>query len=573
MNGTKKVKFGMTLKLVLLAILPVTIVTLIVFIMSGSALQDGMQSEALIGLSDLANSVSASYEIMDSGDWHLEADGLYKGDTNLSADMTLFDKFVEHSEADVTIFWGDTREVTSLRDKDTNERIIGTQAAQEVIDTVIKGGQDYESTDVQVNGQPYYAYYVPVRNSNNQVVGMVFAGKPSEEVNSFITQSLMKVTVVACVSILASIVVGILIGRMIASGIKEAEKVIQRLENGDLTTKVSDKAMRKSDEVGAMAVSLERLRITLGEIVTNIKNSSNELSVTGERLDGMANQTNETAGEINSAVEGISKGAMSQAEEVETASVQISKMGNEISDIVENMETLDGIASDMQEAGNQSEKIVGELKASNDKTVEAIEQIGRQIYATNESVVKIQMAVDAITEIASQTNLLSLNASIEAARAGEHGKGFAVVASEIQKLSEQSAGSAKEIEDIVTKLYSESQQSVAAMEEMKQIVAEQEEKLNETTEQFRKVSEGIVETRQATNIIQAKTEECDTSRKLVIDVMSNLSAISEENAASTEETTASMEELNATINLLAEEAAKVRDMSEVLEEKISIFKL
>lgn len=573
MNGTKKVKFGMAMKLVLLAILPVTLVTAIVFFIASSSLKEGMQSEALIGLADLANSVSASYDIMDDGEWHMEADGLYKGDINLSADMTLFDKFVANSEADVTIFWGDTRQVTSLCDKDTNERIIGTQATQAVIDTVIKGGQDYQSTNVQVNAQPYYAYYIPITDSNNQVVGMVFAGKPSEEIDGYISASLMKVTGVACVLIVASVIVGIFIGRMIASGIKEAERVIQSLENGDLTVRVSDKVMRKTDEVGAMAVSLERLRVTLGEVVTNIKSSSNELSVTGERLDGMANQTNDTAGEINSAVEGISKGAMSQAEEVETASVQISKMGNEISDIVENMENLDGIASDMQQAGNESEKIVVELKASNDKTVEAIEQIGRQIYATNESVVKIQMAVDAITEIASQTNLLSLNASIEAARAGEHGKGFAVVASEIQKLSEQSAGSAKEIEDIVTKLYSESQQSVAAMEEMKQIVAEQEEKLNETTEQFKKVSEGIVETRQATNIIQAKTDECDTSRKMVIDVMSNLSAISEENAASTEETTASMQELNATINLLAEEAAKVRDMSAVLEEKISIFKI
>ena len=462
MNGTKKVKFGMAMKLVLLAILPVTLVTAIVFFIASSSLKEGMQSEALIGLADLANSVSASYDIMDDGEWHMEADGLYKGDINLSADMTLFDKFVANSEADVTIFWGDTRQVTSLRDKDTNERIIGTQATQAVIDTVIKGGQDYQSTNVQVNAQPYYAYYIPITDSNNQVVGMVFAGKPSEEIDSYISASLMKVTGVACVLIVASVIVGIFIGRMIASGIKEAERVIQSLENGDLTVRVSDKVMRKTDEVGAMAVSLERLRVKLSEIVTNIKSSSNELSVTGERLDGMANQTNDTAGEINSAVEGISKGAMSQAEEVETASVQISKMGNEISDIVENMENLDGIASDMQQAGNESEKIVVELKASNDKTVEAIEQIGRQIYATNESVVKIQMAVDAITEIASQTNLLSLNASIEAARAGEHGKGFAVVASEIQKLSEQSAGSAKEIEDIVTKLYSESQQSVAA---------------------------------------------------------------------------------------------------------------
>ena len=232
MNGTKKVKFGMAMKLVLLAILPVTLVTAIVFFIASSSLKEGMQSEALIGLADLANSVSASYDIMDDGEWHMEADGLYKGDINLSADMTLFDKFVANSEADVTIFWGDTRQVTSLRDKDTNERIIGTQATQAVIDTVIKGGQDYQSTNVQVNAQPYYAYYIPITDSNNQVVGMVFAGKPSEEIDSYISASLMKVTGVACVLIVASVIVGIFIGRMIASGIKEAERVIQSLENG-----------------------------------------------------------------------------------------------------------------------------------------------------------------------------------------------------------------------------------------------------------------------------------------------------------------------------------------------------
>lgn len=181
--------------------------------------------------------------------------------------------------------------------------------------------------------------------------------------------------------------------------------------------------------------------------------------------------------------------------------------------------------------------------------------------------------MDAITGIASQTNLLSLNASIEAARAGEHGRGFAVVASEIQKLSEQSAGSAKEIEDIVNRLSLESEQAVAAMEEMKRIIARQEEKLNETTEQFKKVSAGIAKTREATSVIQTRTDECDASRRQVMDVVSDLSAISEENAASAEETTASMEELNATINLLAEEAAKVREMSDGLKEKVGIFKV
>lgn len=574
MKKARKIKFSMATKLVFLAILPVTIVTLIIFLIASSALKGGMQSEALTGLSDLANSVAAGYEIMDAGQWHMEADGLYKGDINLSADMSLFDKFVEHSDADVTIFWGETREVTSLRDSYTGERIIGTQATQEVTETVLRGGSDYESTSVKVNGEAYYAYYIPlVEETTGQIVGMVFAGKPSEEVNSYIFSRLMMITGTAAALILGSILVGILVGKILAAGIKEAERVIQGLKNGDLTVSISGKMMRKTDEIGAMIEALESLRISLVEIVTNIQNSSESLAVTGERLDGMASQTNETASEISSAVEGISKGAMSQAEEVETASVQISQMGDEISDIVEKMENLDGIASGMQQAGNQSEEIVAELKASNDRTVEAIEQIGRQIYATNDSVVKIQTAVDAITGIASQTNLLSLNASIEAARAGEHGRGFAVVASEIQKLSEQSAGSAKEIEDIVNRLSLESEQAVAAMEEMKRIIARQEEKLNETTEQFKKVSAGIAETREATSVIQTRTDECDASRRKVMDVVSDLSAISEENAASAEETTASMEELNATINLLAEEAAKVREMSGGLKEKIGIFKV
>ena len=171
------------------------------------------------------------------------------------------------------------------------------------------------------------------------------------------------------------------------------------------------------------------------------------------------------------------------------------------------------------------------------------------------------------------TGLADLAASIEAARAGDQGKGFAVVASQIQKLAEQSGQSAKEIEGIVNILYNESEMSVAAMEEMREIIKAQEEKLSETTRQFDKVNEGIVVSRDETSNIKGKTDICNQSRDQVVDVMANLSAISEENAASTEETMASMQELNATIHILAEEAVKVRDMSQKLEDKFRIFKL
>ena len=570
----KGLRINLTMQLTLVAILPMLLVSVILLLVASNSMKQGMQDEALTGLSDLAYSVSASYDQVDPGAWNLQGDQLYKGETNLSADMTIFDTYVANSDADLTIFWGDTRYVTSLLDVNTGERIIGTKATAEVINTVLNNRSDYSSTSVVVNGQPYYAYYIPIRdNTTNQVVGMIFAGKPSADVDEHITGSVSAVTGIAVVLIIASTILCIFIGRIIAGGIREAEKVVGLLADGDLTTSPAARVMRKNDEIGAMARALEQLRVTLSEIVSDIQLSSNELSVTGENLDNMAAQTNNTANEIGSAVEGISKGAMSQAEEIETASLQIGKMGEEITDIVNRVDNLDATATDMEKAGDMSGKIAEELQDSNNKTVEAIERIGKQVYATNEYVEKIRMAVDAITEIASQTNLLSLNASIEAARAGEQGKGFAVVASEIQKLAEQSGESAKVIEDIVNKLRSESELSVAAMQEMRVIIKEQEEKLGETTKQVSRVNAGIVESKEATIVIKGKTDECNTSRDKVMDVMESLSAISEENAASAEETTASMQELNATINLLAEEAMKVRDMSIKLEDKMKVFKL
>lgn len=570
----KGLRVNLTMQLTLVAVIPMLIVSVVLMIIASNSIKQGMQDEALIGLSDLAYSVAASYDQVDAGEWSLQGDQLYKGETNLSADMTIFDTYVANSDADLTIFWGDTRRVTSLLDHKTGERIIGTKAGAAVIETVLNNGNNYSSTDVVVNEEPYYAYYIPIKDaSGSQVVGMVFAGKPSAEIDEYIASRTGAIAGIALVLIAASTVLCILIGRMIAKGIKEAQEVIGKLAEGDLTVSPSAKVMKKNDEVGEMAKALEQLRVTLSEIVTDIQLSANELAVTGENLDNMAAQTNNTANEIGSAVEGISKGAMSQAEEIETASIQIGKMGEEITDIVNRVDNLDDTATDMQKAGDMSGRIAEELQDSNNKTVEAIERIGKQVYATNEYVEKIRMAVDAITEIASQTNLLSLNASIEAARAGEQGKGFAVVASEIQKLAEQSGESAKVIEEIVNKLHSESELSVAAMQEMRVIIKEQEEKLGETTKQVGRVNAGIIESKEATIIIKDRTDECNTSRDKVMDVMESLSAISEENAASAEETTASMQELNATINLLAEEAMKVRDMSIKLEDKIKVFNL
>lgn len=183
----------------------------------------------------------------------------------------------------------------------------------------------------------------------------------------------------------------------------------------------------------------------------------------------------------------------------------------------------------------------------------------------------IHAAVELITSIASQTSLLALNASIEAARAGEHGKGFAVVASEIQKLAEQSNESAEKIKDIIRDLLSESEQTVNVMHEVEDIVAQQQEKLEETKTKFVSVADGVNASRSETEAIQSHTQVCDQSRARIIDAVQNLSAISQENAASTEQTTASMAGLNEAIRQLSVAAKELQGLSEDLEKDMSFF--
>ena len=158
-------------------------------------------------------------------------------------------------------------------------------------------------------------------------------------------------------------------------------------------------------------------------------------------------------------------------------------------------------------------------------------------------------------------------------RAGEAGKGFAVVATEIQKLSEESNHSAQRITTIITGLAEDSRNSMEMMTEVKRILQEQQEKLDVTKQQFGHVRDGILATREDTVSVNHQAKECDASRESVVNIIQNLSAISQENAASSEETTSTMQELNETIGSLAVSAHELRQLAVSLNESTHFFSL
>lgn len=329
----------------------------------------------------------------------------------------------------------------------------------------------------------------------------------------------------------------------------------------------------RKDEIGLMARALTSLREHLVDVVAAIRENSNALIASAEALNSGATDTNTTMEQVENAVNDIANGATNQAEETQQATENVILIGDMVKDTGKTVEELMVSANAMKHANENAKQILTALRDINRQSGEYIDVIAKQTEVTNESALKIGEATKLITDIANETNLLSLNASIEAARAGEQGRGFAVVASEIQKLAEQSTESAGRIEEIINMLLIDSEKAVRTMGQVKEIIGQQTEHIVRTDKAFVEIQEGVSASINGMQVISDKTQELDKARINVVDVVNNLTAIAEENAAATEETSASVVEVASIVTDIAEKAQGLNSIAEELEEKINIFQL
>ena len=267
----------------------------------------------------------------------------------------------------------------------------------------------------------------------------------------------------------------------------------------------------------------------------------------------------------------MAKGSTSQAGETQQAMESIVLMGSMIEENSMEMEELHKTAEGMYSSSEVAASALSTMDTVNRKAQQAIDLIYEQTNTTNESAMKIKEAATLITSIANQTNLLSLNASIEAARAGEQGRGFAVVAGQIQKLAEESNESAKQIEGIIAHLIQDSEKAVQTMDEVKVVMENQNENVELTREQFSEMHSGVKKTIEGIRSIAEKMEQIDSTRSGVVDIVQNLTALAEENAAGTEEVSASVTEVGEHMSRIAGKSGELRQIADELQSEIEVF--
>lgn len=390
------------------------------------------------------------------------------------------------------------------------------------------------------------------------------------ELNSLVVRSIL----IGIGIYVVVMIISIIMATKMTQPLVAITNIINKLGNLDLSANEGTEFLKnRKDESGVMARAVSNLRHELIDIVSELNKQSEELATTNDEFTTKFTEIAESVSNVNVAVEEIAEGSTSQAQETTSAGEQVANIGMVIEDNAKNVDRLEDTVTTMNKLSDVASETLTKLEAINQQTTDNINIVSDQTNSTNASAAKIQEAVSLIQDIASQTNLLSLNASIEAARAGEAGRGFAVVAEEIRKLADDSAASADEISQIVDELIANSNSSVGKMAEVTEDSKQQREGLVSTIDSFSQLRDCVQEISDASRDIFVQTSNLERQKDLINGVVEQLAAISEENAASTEETSASMQTLSEAIQTCQEDTVKLNELSQSLMKEVNKFTL
>ncbi len=553
---------------------PVVLLGLLSIFFMLTTVRSSMMEEIEEGLKGTAAATLAAYD-QNTGDYMESSNGdIWKGSYNISRSESLVDRIKDNTGMDVTFFYGDRRIMTSALDSN-GDRILNSPAGDRIVEKVLQNGEEYFSSAVSLDGVMYYGYFMPVyqNGSDDEIIGMVFVGTDKENKDAVVNGIIFGIGAAVCVAMILCIGVGLKLATSISHNIKKSISIMGKVAEGDLTVWVDDKMLKRKDEIGDLSRVTVKLKDTLKGILKGISENSASLLEASRALGNAADTTNGTMNEVQNAVSQVVANSTEQSKNSESTSENMRIMGEHITETSTEVDTLNQNAASMQKSSKKTADTLAQLCHINEEVERIIGEVKEQTDRTNVSIQKINTAMEFITSIAEETNLLSLNASIEAARAGESGRGFAVVADQIKKLAEQSNQSGHEIEETTKALMEDSAREMEIMQRMQEIITEQSGSMQETRANVSEVLKEIEDSMQSILQIRESTGRLAESRGEVMEAVEQLSQIAHDNVDSTQQTYTETQEVLDTFRQVYDSAEQLKKIADELAESMQYFKM
>ena len=560
-------------KMLILAIIPVLIMGIVAILISNTVVKNKLLDDAKQKLKATSNAVLAAYD-QNAGDYFVNATGdVWKGAYNVSLSTPFIDDIAAKTGIEVTFFYNDTRLVTSLKDAD-GKRILGSKAGDFLVENVLQDGNEVFTNRVLVDGTFYFGYYVPVhQNNSDEIIGMVFAGMPVKEIYASLNLITMIFTVAILVILVIAVIGCLLVSRGIAKSIRNSMDVVKQISEGNLNVEIERSMLDRKDEAGALSCNTQTLIDNLSAMIGKISNNTMTLNASSEEMNAAAGQAGNAVGNINDDLHNMLTGAVEQTGNAQNIKNSIHNMNIHLEKTLGEVDHLSDETKAMLDARNDVDKSLNQLDASNQDVMTEVENIQKQTQQNNESVEKIIAAVSYISDIADQTNLLSLNASIEAARAGETGKGFAVVAEEIGKLANQSNEASTEISELVNLLSYNSSQTMEIMDSVQDAMNDQTKKLVETANIFKQLQEHVSHVADGVDVIRDATVQLGKETDEIGKDIKNLSDIAQRNEDTVKGTISFSDEVLGTVNSVTEMSTEVSSSANDMAGVVSHFRM
>ncbi len=580
MKSIKKKSIAIILTLVVLSSLAAAA---LVLFQSNKVMNDAVDAQFTNMLTG-ANKMLALNTTKQFGSLSISTDGKLVDDSGevIDGKFEYIDELSESLGVAATLFKKENgdyiRVLTSIVDEN-GERVVGTKldSTGEAYTEISKGKQFIGNANIL--GADYATIYTPIMSSN-EVIGIYFVGVPSEAVSQIMSDGFISIITFVALGMLViiafSIVSSYMLGAYIVNPIIAITKVLINLGQLDFQIDPKDPSVKfidRKDEIGVMIRSVKDMRDHVAGFIDKASQSAEQLAATSQQMTATSEQSAIATEEVAQTINEIAKGASDQAESTSIGAEKLMVLGKAIEDDKTTIHELVTASQSVTKSIREGLEIVKDLEEKTKATGDATLIVYQSIIKTNDSSSKISDASTLIASIAEQTNLLALNAAIEAARAGEHGRGFAVVADEIRKLAEQSTRSTKNIDEMLVSLVENAEAAVNKMLEAGDLVKNQEITVNTTRNKFNEIAIAMNDAQHMVELIEKSSLIMDAQKNQVQEVIENLSAVAQENAASTEEASAAIEEQSASIEEIANSSENLSELAITLRALLDKFRV